>query len=153
MDLEHSLDYDTESLLIDRETWLVFLDTAFRKNSVGTNSLAHLLFDLKQAIESGPDGVRQAVNTILDGIRLVYLYTDEHKLALRLYMLYLTGHLKPQDEPLTLLNSAIERGIAEIERARKKSGTPKSNRSGKSRSSKMKKNHTQQSVGCVPSST
>lgn len=124
--------------LIDEETWLVFLEAAFRKNSVGTNSLVHLLFDLKEAIESGPDGVRQAVNTVLDGIRLVYLYTEEHKLALRLYMLYLTGHLNPQDEPLTLLNGAIERGIADIKRARKKRSTAKSNRLSKSRDSKRK---------------
>jgi hypothetical protein len=129
----------SKSLIVDEETWLVFLEAAFRKNSVGTNSLAHLLFDLKQAIESGPDGVRQAVNTILEGIRLVYLYTEEHKLALRLYMLYLTGRLNPQDEPLTLLISAIERGKADIKRARKKRGTAKSNRIGKRATSKRKK--------------
>lgn len=60
-----------------------------------------------------------------DGIRLTYLYTEEHKLAFRLYMLHLTGHLKPQDEPLILLNGAVEKGVAEIERVRKKRGKGK----------------------------
>lgn len=124
--------------LIDEETWLVFLESAFRKNSVGTTPLVHLLFDLKEAIESGPDGVRQAVNTLSDGIRLVYLYTDEHKFALRLYTLYLTGHLNPKDEPLTLLNGAIERGIADIRRARKKRNPAKSDRLSKSVASKRR---------------
>lgn len=123
-------EYDTESLLADGETWLVFLDTAFRKNSMGSDTLAHLLFTLKEAIENDPDSLGRAINTLLDGVRLTYLYTEEHKLALRLYMLYLTGHLNPRDEPLTLLNGAIERGIAEIERARKKRGTSKSKRTG-----------------------
>jgi hypothetical protein len=110
---------DTASLLADRETWLMLLETAFRKNSVGSDTLARLLFTLKDAIENGPDDSESAINTLLDGVRLAYLYTDEHKLALKLYMLYLTGHLKPQDEPLTLLSGAIERGMIEIERARK----------------------------------
>jgi len=64
---------------------------------------------------------------------LVYLYTDEHKLALRLYLLYLTGHLRPQDEPLTLLDNAIERAAADIERAHKKRSAAKSKHAGRSR--------------------
>jgi hypothetical protein len=40
----------------------------------------------------------------------MYLYTDAHKAALKLYVLSLAGELKPQDEPLNLINAAIERG-------------------------------------------
>lgn len=105
-----------EDLLADDETWLIFLEQAFCTDPTGSDTLAHLLFTLKEAIESGPDARRQAVNTLLDGIRLAYLYTEEHKLGLKLYLLYLTGQLKPQDEPLILLSRAIERGEVEIER-------------------------------------
>ena len=131
-------EYDTESMLTDGETWLIFLDTAFRKDSTGADTLAHLLFIIKEAIESGPDGVSRAVNTLSYGLRLVYLYTDEHKLALKLYLQYLTGHLRPQDEPLTLLDSAIERGAADIEQAHKKRSDAKNKHTGKSRISNRK---------------
>jgi len=118
-------EYETKRLLADRDTWLAFLETAVCKDSIGANTLARLLFTIKEAIESGPDDLERGINTLLDGIELTYLYTDEHRLALKLYMLYLTGHLKPQDEPLTLLNGAIERGTDEIERARKKKAPAK----------------------------
>lgn len=138
MRMADDTEFDAELLLADEATWLVFLETAFRKNTIGSDTLAHLLFTLKEAIESGPDGLGRVINTLSDGIRLTYLYTEEHKLALRLYMLYLTGHLNPQDEPLTLLNRAIERGVADIKRARKKKGATKSNRIGKRGTSKRK---------------
>jgi len=123
--------YDAKRLLADRETWRVFLETAVCRDSGGANTLARLLLTVKEAIESGPDDLERAVNTLLDGIELTYLYTDEHRLALKLYMLYLTGHLKPQDEPLTLLNGAIERGSNEIGRARQKKVLASYERTGK----------------------
>ena len=46
----------------------------------------------------------------MSGIELIYLHTDAHKAALKLYVLSLEGQLKPQDEPLQLINAAIERG-------------------------------------------
>lgn len=119
-DGDHSKD-----LLADDETWLIFLERAFCSDPTGSDTLAHLLFTLKEAIESGPDARRQAVNTLLDGIRLVYRYTEEHKLGLKLYLLYLTGHLKPQDEPYILLSRAIERGMVEIERDHKRTHVAK----------------------------
>ena len=131
-------EHDAESLLADAETWLVFLETAFRKDPTGADTLAHLLFIIKEAIESGPDGAERAIRTLLQGIGLVYLYTDEHKFALRLYLLYLTGHLRPQDEPLTLLDGAIERGAADIERANKKRSNAKSKHAGKNKISNRK---------------
>ena len=133
MCIADDLEYDAESMLTDGETWLVFLETAFRKDSTGADTLAHLLFIIKEAIESGPDGVKRAVITLSYGLKLVYQYTDEHKLALKLYLQYLTGHLRPQDEPLTLLDSAIERGAIDIEQAHKKRRTVKNKHSGKSR--------------------
>ena len=52
----------------------------------------------------------QASRTLLDGIELLYLYTNAHKAAVKLYVLSLEGNLKPQDEPLNLINAAFERG-------------------------------------------
>ncbi len=52
----------------------------------------------------------QASQTLLNGIELMYLHTKAHKAALKLYVLSLEGNLKPGDEPLNLINGAIERG-------------------------------------------
>lgn len=104
---------DCENLLVDHETWTVILEPVLCNNSDTAESLASLLFTIKESIESGPEGIKKAINTLLDGISLVYLYTDIHKAALNLYLLWLTGHLKPQDEPLQLISRAIERGVTE----------------------------------------
>lgn len=124
-------EYETKGLLADRETWLVFLETAVCKDSIMANTLARLLFTVKEAIESGHDDSERAMNKLRDSIELIYLHTDEHRLALKLYMLHLTGHLNPQDEPLTLLNGAIERGATKIQRARKKRVPIKYKQTGK----------------------
>jgi hypothetical protein len=63
----------------------------------------------------------RVINTLQDGIRMVWPYTEEHKLARELYEIYLSGDLKPWDEPRQLLESALERfkakGKAKIPKA------------------------------------
>jgi len=97
------------NLLADEETWKIILDPAFRNDPGAADSLAHLLFVLKKAIASGPDDSMRVINTLQDGIRMVWPYTQEHKLALELYEIYLSGDLKPWDEPRQLLAGALER--------------------------------------------
>ena len=97
------------NLLADDEDWLTFLDPTLCK-AVAVESLTHLLFRINQAVENGPDGAQQASAALLVGIRSLYLHTAAHEAAIELYLLSLTGDLAPQDEPLQLLNTAIERG-------------------------------------------
>ncbi len=97
------------NLLADQETWEIILDTAFCNNPGAADCLAHLLFILKKAIASGPEGSMRVINTLQDGIRMVWPYTEEHKLARELYEIYLSGDLKPWDEPRQLLEGALER--------------------------------------------
>lgn len=104
---------DCQDLLIDGQTWQVINDPATAE------SIARGLFILKEAIDSGPDGAKEASDAILANIEAAYLHTDAHKAAIRLYLLSLTGHLKPEDEPLRLINGAIERGMARIKLTRK----------------------------------
>jgi hypothetical protein len=96
-------------LLADRDTWHIILDPAFCNDPGAADSLAHLLFVLKKAIASGPEGSMRVINTLQDGIRMVWPYTEEHKLARELYEIYLSGDLKPWDEPRELLEGALER--------------------------------------------
>src|SRR5437868_2282474 len=84
--------------LADDEDWLTFLDPTLCK-AVAAESLTHLLFRIKQAVESGPDGAQRASAALLIGIRSLYLYTAAHEAAVELYLLSLTGDLTPQDEP------------------------------------------------------
>ncbi|HEX8556609.1 MAG TPA: hypothetical protein VF668_00830, partial [Pyrinomonadaceae bacterium] len=65
---------------------------------------------IEREINSGDEGVVVASEILSKGIEVIYLYTDAHKAALELYVLSLRGELNPQDEPLNLINAAIERG-------------------------------------------
>ena len=52
----------------------------------------------------------QASRALLDSIEVLYLSTNSHKAAVKLYVLSLEGNLNPPDEPLNLINAALERG-------------------------------------------
>ena len=99
-----------EHLLADEEAWVAILEPALCQDAAATECLARLLFRVKRAIDSGPEGAMQASRALLDSIELLYLHTNTHKAAVKLYMLSLEGNLKPQDEPLNLINAALERG-------------------------------------------
>jgi hypothetical protein len=104
---------DGQDLLIDERIWQAIDDPRTAEH------IARTLFDIKEAIESGPEGVREASGAILTNIEAAYLHTEAHRAAVRLYLLSLTGQLKPEDEPLQLINGAIRRGESRVERARK----------------------------------
>ncbi len=106
--LEHQ-----QELLIDEETWQSISDPKTAEY------IARVLFILRERIDSGPDGAREASETILANIEAAYLHTDAHRAAVKLYLLSLTGQLKPEDEPLQLINGAIERGKSRVELAGK----------------------------------
>lgn len=97
-------------LVVDHEDWAAILEPALCQDPAVVECLARLLFTIKKAIDNEPDGVEQASRALLAGIEVAYLYTDVHKAALKQYLLSLTGELKPQDEPLQLINEAIKRG-------------------------------------------
>lgn len=101
-------------LLTDHQTWLNILEPELCKDAAAVECLARLLFSIKKEINSGPDGVIRVNKILSDGIEAMYLYTNAHKAALRLFVLSLEGTLKPQDEPLNLINAAIERGETKI---------------------------------------
>ncbi|HEY9282700.1 MAG TPA: hypothetical protein VIP46_04520 [Pyrinomonadaceae bacterium] len=113
---------DCQDLLIDESIWQAINDPAT------ADWLARRLFVLKKTIESGPEGVKEAGETLLASIESAYLHTEAHGAALRLYVLSLTGHLKPEDEPVRLINEAINRGTARIESEGKGSAKKKRRR-------------------------
>src|ERR1044072_1127796 len=96
------------NLPADDETWAAILEPELCKDPAAVEILARLLLTLKKAIDSGPEGAMRASRTLLRGVELIYLYTEVHKAARKLYVLSLDGNLKPQDEPLNLLNATVE---------------------------------------------
>jgi len=96
--------------LADKEDWVAILEPAICQDVAAVEGLARLLFTIKRAIDSGPEGAMQASRMLLDGIALLYLHTTAHKAAVKLYVLSLEGNLKPQDEPVNLIDAALERG-------------------------------------------
>jgi hypothetical protein len=116
-------------LAVNHDDWAAILEPALCHDATAVEYLARLLFTIKKAIDNGPDGVEQASKALLAGIESAYLYTDAHKAALTLYLLSLTGQLKPQDEPLQLINEAIKRSTIEGELRKKKRASKKKGRS------------------------
>lgn len=104
--------YQSEHLLADDGTWTAILEPTLCQDPAAVECLARLFLTIKKAIESGGEGVRQASQTLSHGIEFMYSYTDAHKAALALYVLSLEGDLKPEDEPLNLINAALDRGKA-----------------------------------------
>jgi hypothetical protein len=100
--------------LTDEEDWAAILEPALCRDAAAVECLARLLFTIKRAIDSGPEGAMRASKVLLAGIESIYLHTNAHKAAVKLYLLSLEGHLKPQDEPLNLINAALERGRSRV---------------------------------------
>lgn len=101
---------DGADLIASQETWLNILEPEFCKDVAAVETLARLLFIIREEINSGPEGVLRASKVLLNGIEVMYLYTNAHKAALVLYLLSLRGELQPQDEPVNLINAALKRG-------------------------------------------
>jgi hypothetical protein len=99
--------------LFDCET-LEIITEAFENDSGAAESFAQVMFDLRNVVASWPQDTRFIETACNEGIKMAYLYSDEHKLAFQLYELYLTRHLKPNNEPRVVLEGALESGALEV---------------------------------------
>ena len=102
--------FSKDDLLADDESWINILEPELCKDTAAVELLARLLFIIRKELNSGAKGVGRADKILSNGIEVMYLYTNAHKAAIELYVLSLSGELKPPDEPLNLINAAIERG-------------------------------------------
>jgi hypothetical protein len=91
-----------DEAIVDEHSWLTLIERACSDRQDFALSLAHRLYDLKEAIESGPEGVRLAARALDEGIRTAYRYTNIHQDSLRHFYLYLAGELIG-DHPRELL--------------------------------------------------
>ncbi|HKV38852.1 MAG TPA: hypothetical protein VJX67_06540 [Blastocatellia bacterium] len=110
--------YDADDCAIDLDTWEMHFQEVLEKDPELAEGLTRVLFYLLDAIESGPKGVAQAKNSLKEGIAWAYTYTQAHKAALKLFLLYVEGRLTVPDEPQRLIAGAVARGIEDAEKSR-----------------------------------
>lgn len=123
MSISKSEKYDEENLLLDRETLASNIGTILGGGPCAPDALAGLFVELRQAVESGLSGINRTRETLALGVELAYLHTRTHASAVRLYHLSQEGQLTVKDEPLTLLDAAIERTTARTGKASRAAST------------------------------
>ena len=80
--------------LADEKDWAAILEPALCQDAAAAECLARLLFTIKRAIDGGPEGAMEASKMLLNGIESIYLHTNAHKAAVKLYVFSLEGGLE-----------------------------------------------------------
>jgi hypothetical protein len=99
-----------ERQIVDELAWVLLIDPDCRDKPGWPETLARHLYEIKEAIESGPEGVGLVFKALDEGIRVAYQYTPIHRAALRLFYLHVAGEL-PGDGPQELLDEVIDDAI------------------------------------------
>jgi hypothetical protein len=85
--------YDFDSVAVDRKRWKIWFQDVLEKSTEMAEGLARALFSLLRVIGRGPEGVPETKFLLRGGIEWAYLYTDAHRAALELFLLYIGEHL------------------------------------------------------------
>ena len=118
MSITDDLSCDDCKPLFEREELAADLELILSGDPSAADKLARLFDSLRQAMDSGLHGINEVRRVLLTAVELAYLYTGAHASALKLYRLSLAGHLKVNDEPVRLINAAIERSARSVQAAR-----------------------------------
>ena len=103
---------DDEILLTDRADLASDIELILSGSPHAPEILARLFLCFRQAIGNGLGGINRTSATLSAAVELTFAHSRAHVAACKLYRLSLEGHLKVEDEPLTLMNAAIERSAA-----------------------------------------
>lgn len=120
MGIEDFYKYDVENTLVDEVTWNIILEPALKNDPAAAEILGRLLLYLKEAIEPESARAAPAINTLMEGINLVYPYTTAFELSRKLWMLSLEGYLTPPNEPDRLIEKSLENGWKETLKGRRR---------------------------------
>jgi hypothetical protein len=102
----------------DREGLELTIDLVLNADDHAPHFLGQLFTSFRQAIDSGLSGIIETREALAEAVDLIYLHSPEHAAAIDLYRLHLKGELKPDDEPLEMVNAAISRTTARLRRAK-----------------------------------
>jgi hypothetical protein len=98
-----------ENLLFTREDLAADIASILRGDEYSPEALAHLFIILRGAIAGGLEGINRTSETLAAAVELTFTHSRAHAAALRLYLLAQEGRLKVADEPVRLIDAAIER--------------------------------------------
>ena len=101
----------------DREGLELTIDLVLNADEHAPHFLGQLFVSFRQAIDSGLHGINQTRQALAEAIDLIYMHSPEHAAAIKLYRLHLEGELKPDDEPLEMINAAIDRTTTRLRAA------------------------------------
>ncbi|MGH9764564.1 MAG: hypothetical protein ACREDR_19615 [Blastocatellia bacterium] len=110
--------YDPDDTLFPSDMWPELLEGTVANDPDALEVLAHMILRIKQEIESGPNGARQAVNTLMDLIHQMFPFSAAFRAARNLWILFLEGRITSDNEPEDVLNTAIEGGMKETMKRR-----------------------------------
>lgn len=99
-----------ERVIVDETAWLLLIDPDCRNKPGWPETLARHLYEIKEAIKQGPEGVRLAVESIDEGIRIAYQYTPIHRAALRLFYVHIAGEFVG-DGPQEMFDEVVDEAI------------------------------------------
>ena len=74
--------------------------------------LARLFLCFRNGIATGLDGINRTSATLSAAVELTFSHSRAHDAACKLYRLSVEGRLKVEDEPVRLIEAAIERSTA-----------------------------------------
>ena len=109
---------DEGTAYFDREGLELTIDLVLNADEHAPHFLGQLFTSFRQAIDSGLHGINETRKALAEAIDLIYLHSPEHDAAINLYRLHLEGELKPDDEPLDLINAAIHRTTTRLRAAK-----------------------------------
>lgn len=87
------------------------------KHPEAAEGLLRFLARIRDELEHGEPGVARATKMLRWALEQAYMGTESYQAAFKLYTLWQLGHVGQPDEPLTLINQAIERSLANADRA------------------------------------
>lgn len=101
--------HDEENLLFTRDELASDIALILRGDAYSAEALAHLFIILREAIAGGLEGINRTSETLAAAVELTFAHSRAHAAALRLYILSQQGRLKVADDPVRLIDAAIER--------------------------------------------
>jgi hypothetical protein len=102
-------DTPSKSLWPDDEAWLVFLEPAFESDPETAGSAANMWDYLLDQLGKGRAGRKRVREALEQALKLTYPFTPEFEKAYEHWRLSLQGDMPADDEPLQLLQAAIDR--------------------------------------------
>jgi hypothetical protein len=110
-------DKRTEPKWLEDQVWLDLLEPMLLEDSALADRAAKLWHHLLAEIESGPEGVTRAAQSLENALRLTFPYTKTYKACMILFQVSLGDDFPAQNDSLAVLSEAIVRVKTALKRA------------------------------------